>query len=464
MPGKKKKGRKSPRGSIRMRRRGGYLSDAWNGFKSWSRGAGKPVMDIGTQLAGQFFPGSDYILKGLRTILGTGAYSGAGGSVPYMASPVPDMHSAIDFGVRITHKEFIADVTSSTAFQLDTYQINPGLPAVFPWLSSVARCFQKYELRGLAFVFKSTSATALNSTNTALGTMIGATQYAVYANDPTSKQTMLNLAGARDGKPAESNIFPIECARKDMLTKNLLVRTGVVADDLQKYDHGKFHLATIGSQAAATVGELHVCYDIILRQPIQPVIAGGSYFSDATDAKNASPLGTQVKVVGDLPVESTSQLIRLPTGNVNPYFVEIIWHGSQVAITLPTFILNYCTLITNLEGGNTGSFVSPDDASTTRHITKTFLIQPTYADVAATIEVGTAGTLPSSLEHVTISVISFAAPQAATMALLQQWTRERNLRMDNDYIPCARELKEEFEEKKELILSRKPPPIPQMRR
>jgi predicted nucleic acid-binding Zn ribbon protein len=75
----------------------------------------------------------------------------------------------------ITHREYITDiVTSSTAgaFSYVTYSINPGQDSLFPWLSNIAQCFEAYKMHGLVFEYKSMSADALNSTNTALGQVI----------------------------------------------------------------------------------------------------------------------------------------------------------------------------------------------------------------------------------------------------------------------------------------------------
>lgn len=40
---------------------------------------------------------------------------------------------------RVVHREFIGNVTGSTAFAIsNSFAVNPGLPASFPWLSGMA--------------------------------------------------------------------------------------------------------------------------------------------------------------------------------------------------------------------------------------------------------------------------------------------------------------------------------------
>lgn len=451
-----RRNKKKKLNTIRLRRRGGYLADRWNDFKNWSKGPGKSLMDLGTETAGRFFPGSDYLLKGLRTILGTGAYNGKPG-MELLASPVPDMHSAVDWGVRITHKEFLGDVNSSVLFALGSYALNPGIAATFPWLSQIAKCFQKYEFRGLAFVFKSTAATALNSTNTALGTIIGATQYSVYANDPNGKQQMLNLAGARDGKPSESNIYPVECSRKDSLTKNLLVRTGVVSDDMQKYDAGKFHLARIGSQAAAVVGELHVCYDIVLRQPAQPQAPAGHYWiADATDAKDATPFGTQVKVSGNLDITSTSTVLTIGAGPIAVYLLNVYWVGSVATITYPTITLANCAGVALLTGGSSSVVYSPPNgALNTPRAMFTYIIATTYSDVAATITLGAAGAIPASCEHCTVSLVSLDSGASTASSALNEQIQLANLIADAKSILTKHKVMSDIDFKEGWVVPKK---------
>lgn len=72
----------------------------------------------------------------------------------------------------ITHREYIADIVTGPdagSFSYVTYSINPGSTNLFPWLSNIAQNFESYKMLGLVFEYKSMSADALNSVNTALG-------------------------------------------------------------------------------------------------------------------------------------------------------------------------------------------------------------------------------------------------------------------------------------------------------
>jgi hypothetical protein len=85
----------------------------------------------------------------------------------------------------ITNREYIGDVISANpnTFSYTTYPLNPGQNATFPWLASIASNFESYRFRGLVFEYKSMSADALNSVNTALGSVVLSVQYDA-ANGP----------------------------------------------------------------------------------------------------------------------------------------------------------------------------------------------------------------------------------------------------------------------------------------
>lgn len=321
---------------------------------------GNGLIKIGAGIADGFLPGAGSIVRGIGSLAGFGAYTRKGAEA-YLASRVPAMHSTIDTGVRIAHHEYLGEMTSSVAFTLYSYAINPGLPGAFPWLSTIAAAFQKWEDHGIVFYFKSTSAIALNSTNTALGTVIGAVTYNPYQVAPTDKVTMLALAGVQTGKPAEDNLFPVECKMSQSLFGTKLVRTGHVADDLAKYDAGNFHLATIGSQAAAQIGELHVCYDITLKEPkLSP--SGWCSHAEAKYDNNlailetvgvspwwCNPIGVEVYGVG------VTSGITFPAfaGSVNSkYKIDLYWIGAVgAAISYPVVSFVNCAYFTGLCDG-----------------------------------------------------------------------------------------------------------------
>jgi len=179
-----------------------------------------------------------------------------------------------DGSIVISHSEYMGEVTTHPTtpgvFAVASYNINPGNAKTFPWLAQVACNFQEYSIEGMAFHFKSMSADALNSTNTALGTVIMATQYDPTAANPQSKQEMENCEFAQSTKPSISMTHFIETSKRQTPLSNLYVLPdGVTATgDERFYNFAQFNIATQGGQAAnINLGELWVSYTIKLYKP-----------------------------------------------------------------------------------------------------------------------------------------------------------------------------------------------------
>lgn len=210
--------------------------------------------------------------KAISTITGMGAYHIKKNSLASGPPTFPRDGSTI-----ISHREFLTDVKSGastsgglTTFDIFSYSLNPGSQVTFPWLADIASNFEQYEFLGLAFEFKSTSSTALNSTNTALGTVILATDYNAAAVSFGNKQQMEVYQGAVSGNPSQSLLHLVECAPNSKVLHDQYVRTATLpaGQDLQFYDLGNFQIATVGMQATSvTIGELWVTYHVRLTKP-----------------------------------------------------------------------------------------------------------------------------------------------------------------------------------------------------
>lgn len=280
-------------------------------------------------------------------LFGKGAYKLAKNSL-LTGKQVPFMHSMKD-GVRIRHREYIQDVTSSTTFTNTVYSINPGLTQTFPWLSGIAQNFEQYRFEGLMFEFKSTSADALNSTNTALGTVVMAAEYNTTQAAYVNKQQMENSMWATSSKPAENQCNFVECLPQNNTISNLYIRLGAIAanQDIRMYDLANMQIATVGSQAAANVGELWVTYDVVL---LKPQLASGLDLSDkwahytlTAPAVTTDYFGTSRTVVNDnIGMTFTGTVATFPIGLNGNFLVSYSASGASTALTSPTFTLANC--------------------------------------------------------------------------------------------------------------------------
>lgn len=188
----------------------------------------------------------------------------------------PPQFASAARSVRVTHREYIQDIQSTTGFTTTTLAINPGLSGTFPWLCQLATNFECYRLNGMVFEYKTLSGDALTSTNTALGYVSIATQYNSANPGFLSKQAMDNYEFANSAKPSCSFTHYIECERNATPLSELYIRTAGVpsGQSQQLYDIGITTIATGGFQAAGFVaGELWVTYDVEL---LHPKLIGGN--------------------------------------------------------------------------------------------------------------------------------------------------------------------------------------------
>jgi len=206
---------------------------------------------------------------GFPKVFGQGSYTMTN-SCWNATQQVPIMHSSNE-SVRIRHREYIADIAIAGApFVINTFSFNPGLPATFPYLSSIAENFQEYSFKGLIFEFKTTSATALASgTSTAMGSVMMAAQYRADAPVFSNKTQLLNEMWSVDTIPSASVVLPVECSPAETPMSHQYVRTGSVTGDIKFFDLCTLSVATSGGQTGQNnvVGELWVSYDIELFKP-----------------------------------------------------------------------------------------------------------------------------------------------------------------------------------------------------
>lgn len=213
----------------------------------------------------------------LGNITGMGDYRVSKNSLATNSNGPPLFHNrGSDGSIVLNHREFLQDVTGSTAFTLSNFSINPGQSSTFPFLSLIAANFEQYEFLGLVYEFKTTSATAVSSTNTALGVVVMSTNYDVQDPNFSSKQQMEAYQYTTSSVPSCSMIHPVECNPRMNTLSNMYIRTGSVPSgaDQRFYDLGNFQIATVGMQAAATIGELWVSYSVRLLRPKIPTPLG----------------------------------------------------------------------------------------------------------------------------------------------------------------------------------------------
>lgn len=358
--------------------------------------------------AGEFLGGGAQKLFGNITGLGDYAVQ----KNVFLGGRLPQVNNSSDGGgTVIRFQEYLGDViTSATAgdFKISTYNLNPGDSGTFPWLHQVAANYEQFEFEGVVFQFRSTSANALNSTNTALGSVMMCTQYNVLDTPFSSKGEMLNYEFSTSGKPADSNMHMIECARSVTPVDILYTLTGLVPTgaDPRLYNLGKFSIATTGFQAAAVnIGELHITYQVRLIKPKLDVALGGvidSYYrllgnSATTLYSGAAPLGffatnpASIMVTQDtIGIQLDFQTIFWPASAIkNKYLVVLNWYGDTAQPWVPP-------VLTPTLGVITQPWYSPVNPTTANRVEMRFVFTTFGKPGIPNVQLGTSGLLPTA--------------------------------------------------------------------
>jgi len=228
----------------------------------------------------------------------------------------------------ITHipmrSELIGTVTSSVDGAISYFNINPGLPASFPWLSNIARNYELYCFKSLSYEYRTTSGEVISGNNPALGKAVIVTNYDVDDSPITDVIDLQNYEGSVSFPPYQQRaIHVVDVAgRKNgqvlPYTRRYVRTTQLSADvltvsggspDPHAYDLGVLYIATAGNpDDGNVVGEIWVNYSVDLIKPkanrSEFVSQAGSWIGSSSSATTS---GT------DLPITLTN---TLPGSNV----------------------------------------------------------------------------------------------------------------------------------------------------
>ena len=285
------------------------ISSSGGAFRSAGSGVGAAIGTAlggpaGGALGGLLGRGAGAVLS---KIMGHGDYAVSNAPAVTANSLLVNASNIPQFGtgkvaVNFKHREFIGDVFSSStpgAFTINSYPINPGIQTSFPWLAGVVGAnFQQYRINGMTYEYRSMSSDALNSTNTALGSVIMATDYDSADSVFGNKQEMENTEYGVSCKPSVNMLHAIECSRTQTPVSELYIRAFNVPSgkDIRMYDLGRFSIATVGFQGTnVNCGELWCTYDIDCFKAIEQAPGFAIPFAQynlTTGAKPSVPLGT----------------------------------------------------------------------------------------------------------------------------------------------------------------------------
>jgi len=254
----------------------------------------------------------------------------------------------------IAHREFLTDIIGgnlsggSSEFKNQSFIVQPGNSATFPWGSTIAQNFEQYYVHAIQFFFRSSAGD--NTTTGAAGNVILAMEYNVNSTPYPNKQYMENSAGGRSTKQQNSLGITAKIVDRILFTRTGAIPTG---DSLKFYDHSIFQIATQGFPVPNfNAGELWVAYKITFLKPQIPRTLGGNIESFAATI----PFALTGDIFGDLNL-STPQtrgsidvrrinanqlnLFGLIVGNI--YYVNCYWEFGEPHTPTPTITVTNST-------------------------------------------------------------------------------------------------------------------------
>lgn len=306
-------------------------------------------------------------------------------------------------GFIFSHREYIGDVLSSTsAFALRTFPINPAMNETFPLLSFIASCFTTHKWRGLLFELF-TEHSDYSATGP-LGYMAMATQYNAGALPFAGKKEMLNYEYATSSKPSVNQIHPVECKKSDLVLSELYNRSGPASGDIRFYDLGTLSVAVGGQGTGGLVmAELWATYEVELKIPksienSSQTTMSAKYVLNGVTA--AAPFGAGGKTPSGantmLLTFPTNASVRLPDHTIGMFLFVYIVRGTVAgALVNPITSLVNLTQIPNQFNGAVDTEAIIPNATTTTAFHKIFLFTCDASGATREVSLGVAGTFPT---------------------------------------------------------------------
>jgi hypothetical protein len=243
--------------------------------------------------------------------------------------------------VTISDTEFISEyaVANQPNFNVGlNLPINPGQASTFPWLSTIAKQYEKYRFKSLRFIYKP-EVTQFNPTSSAVGKVMMSCDYDASDSPPSSKQQVEDTMPHADCMPYEQLVLALDPSELHKNSDAKFVRPAGLpgGTDIKTYDAGILYVSNQGQTAnAVNLGELHVMYTVELSVPVlestnkAPVNYQVTSFQDTSAALTtnisyqpllaAAASGTVVNVNG-LGVVNTAGSIVPPPGN---YYYSVV--------------------------------------------------------------------------------------------------------------------------------------------
>lgn len=166
---------------------------------------------------------------------------------------------AADNGVTISNREFVKAINGTSAFTPHEWSVNAAVGTLFPMLSGIARNYEQYRFRNIAFHWFPIAGTDRD------GHVGIAFNPDATCPIPLTKMDMYSMSTSALG-PLYSTDIVVRASGGG--GKILYCRSDITEEgDLKTTDFGKFFLSTADCESASVMGELFVSYTVELKYP-----------------------------------------------------------------------------------------------------------------------------------------------------------------------------------------------------
>ena len=163
-----------------------------------------------------------------------------------------------------TQDEFVAFVNGSTSFATTTFVLQPGIAATFPWLSKVAKLYERYTVDSMEFYFRPTVSPYANAGQ--VGKVVLAADYDSSSGAPETIQAAETTDPHVDGMPYENIYLKLDPRRATPDGKFVRDRF-IPGTDVKTYDAGNVYVCVTGTANTDQIGELRVRYHVRFFNP-----------------------------------------------------------------------------------------------------------------------------------------------------------------------------------------------------
>lgn len=268
--------------------------------------------------------------RNIRSVQRTRQMGGLGTTIPF----VPPRQVTRNNETRIVHREPLDTVFGSVGFAINTYELNPGIPATFPWLSAQAIGYESYKINSLSVEYSFTTNEFIGK-----GRIVIAPDYDAADDPPTTALEAEQMTDRAFGAVAKNHVCRLRPRGMGILGPKRYIRSGVLPpnEDIKTYDVAQLHVVTSGQTDASEIGQLWLNYDITLCEP-QFVNAGQNAQSGwvtSVGAGSVSPsnvFGTTLKQDGNILISTLLNVITV--NNLVPgsnYFILNDFEGTTFA-------------------------------------------------------------------------------------------------------------------------------------